>query len=965
MIDSARWERIKSLFQDVLERPREDRPAYLREACQGDRALQTEVESLLAVHDQVGSFAEYPANELLNALADSHLPASPDDVLRPGDRLGVFEIQRMLGAGGMGDVYQARDTRLDRMVAIKVLPSHLAANPERYRRFEREARAIASLDHPHIGALYDVGQDRDLRFLVMQYLDGETLAARLAKGQLPLEQLLRYAIEIAEALDHAHRRGVIHRDLKPGNIFLTKSGVKLIDFGLAAWRSVGAGGTNAEPRRRSSAPEGLTKAGVILGTLHYMAPEQLNGHEVDERTDLFAFGAVVYEMATGTRPFKGEASASVIAAILHSQPPSLLTVLPETPPPLAHLVDACLAKEPDARWQSAGDAAHELRWVANLDPSIGAKRVSTTMITTRTAAFVAAGGVLVGSLVGAALWSRAGPPTSAPVLHVTRSSVATPAAGPLIHQGFAVSPDGTHLAYVANGKLYLRALDEFEWKLVSATEGTTGAVFSPDSRWVAFFANGALKKVGIAGGAPQVICRASDPYGATWGADDIIVFTDMHNTGLSRVAASGGTPTSVTTLNPANREKSHRYPNFLPNGKAVLFNIISSDMTSFDDARIAVVSLDTGRQKILLDGGMNPRYSATGHLIYSRGASLFAAPFDVQRLEITGEATPVLEGVSASDLNGYAGFGFASDGLLAYVRGGLRGRDRRVMSVDRQGNAQVLVDARRDFLSVYISPNGQQLALTTTSATDRMWLYDLARRTLTPLTSAWDNRVSAWTPNGKRITFFSDRAGAYNLYWQTPDAGDAAERLTQSSYHQGDDGAWSPDGRFFVFHDQVDRGQSLSLLTFGSESSVRPLIATQFSALDPRFSPDGRWLAYDSDDSGREEVYVRSFPDLAARWQISTAGGIVPVWNPRGRELFYWDPANEAMTAVPIQTGSTFKAGTPRVLFKGHYLMWNYDVTPDGQRFIMIEPGPSEAPATEIALLQNWTEELKRRASIH
>jgi tRNA A-37 threonylcarbamoyl transferase component Bud32 len=965
VMNASRWDRVKQVFQEVLERPAHERAARLRELCGGDLGLLAEVESLLATHDKAGSFAEQPANELLHALeggAGNRSFSSVGRVVRPGDRLGVYEIESLVGAGGMGEVYKARDTRLDRTVAIKVLPAHLAADRDRYQRFEREARAVARLDHPHIGALYDVGQDDGLSFLVMQYLEGETLAARVAKGPLPLDQVLRYAVEIAEALDHAHRRGIVHRDLKPGNILLTKAGAKLLDFGLAKWRAAAAG-SGVEGSAATNAPDSLTEQGMLVGTLHYMAPEQLEGKDTDARTDLFAFGVVVYEIVTGRKAFDGGSSASVIAAILGTQPPSIATLRPLTPPALDHVIMTCLPKDPDARWQSAGDVARELKWIGESSPGASFGPPALPRSNSRRVALAGVVGVLVGSLAAAAaLWSWTRTRTPMPPLRATRSNVPTPAPGPLFRQHFAVSPDGTHLAYVADRKLYLRALDELEWKSIAGTEGARGVFFSRDGRWLGFWANGKLQRVGISGGAPQVICDVHDPFGATWGPDDTIVFTDSHITGLSLVAASGGTPQPVTKPDLAKHEKSHRYPYFLPDGKTVLFNIISADITSFDKAQIAVVSLETGQQKVLLDGGTNPTFAPTGHLIYSRGASLFAVPFDLGRLEITGQAAPVLDGVSASDADGFAAFGVTSDGLLAYVRGNLHGSDRSVVSVDRQGSAELLVDAHRNFLSVYISPSGQQLALTTTSATDQIWLYDLARRTLTPLTFAWDNRVSAWTPDGKRITFCSDRAGPYNLYWQTPEGGNPPERLTESPHSQGDDGTWSPDGKFFVFHDQEppNRGD-LSMLSVASGRSVRPLIATRFSESDPRFSPDGRWLAYDSDDSGREEVYVRSFPDLGSRWQISTAGGIVPVWEPHGRELFYWDPAHEQMMAVAIQREPTFKAGTPRVLFKGHYFLWNYDVTPDGRRFIMIRPGESEKPATEITLVQNWLEELKQR----
>jgi hypothetical protein len=964
-MNAANWDRVKELFQAALDRPPHERAAYLRERCGDDRALQAEVESLLATHEQAEGFAERPEIELLGALeADSRMSAA-GRALHCGDRLGAYEIHSLVGAGGMGEVYKARDTRLDRTVALKILPAHLAADHDRYHRFEREARAVASLDHPHIGALYDVGQDEGLHFLVMQYLEGETLAARLARGHLPLDQVLRYAIEIAGALDHAHRHGIVHRDLKPANIVLTKSGAKLLDFGLAKWRAESAAGIAHASSVRATVPDSFTAQGVLVGTLHYMAPEQLEGKEVDARTDLFAFGVVVYEMVTGKKAFDGDSSARVMAAILGTEPPALSTLRRATPPALDHLVQTCLAKDRDDRWQSARDLRNQLQWIAG---SAGGEYLQATpppRWNHRRVVLATLVGMLVGGVVAVSLlWHRVRVLTALPQVRVTRSTVPIPPAAYLPRMGLAISPDGAHLAYVAERRILLRTLDELDWKPIAGTDDALGLFFSPDGRWLGFFANGKLKKVGVGGGAPQVICETEAPFGATWGPNDSIVFTDGHRAGLSIVSASGGTPRVLTLPDRVKQEKSHRYPQFLPGGKAVLFNIVSADLTSFDDARIAVLSLDTGHWKALLDGGTNPAFAATGHLIFSRGASLFAVPFDVTRLQIGGQPAPVLEHVRSTAGSGSVAFTLSDNGLLAYVQGDRTGNDRTVVSVDRQGNAEALIDARREFLSAYLSPDGHQIAVTIAEANDQIWLYDLTRHTLTPLTFAWDNRVSAWTPDGKRITFSSDRAGPYNLYWQAPTGNGVAERLTESANGQGDDGDWSPDGRFFVFHDDLPATHpDLSTLDMESGRSVRPLIATRFTELDPKFSPDGRWLAYDSDDSGREEVYVRSFPDLGSRWQVSTDGGIVPVWDRQGKELFYWNPGTETMMAVAVQTRPAFKASAPRPLFHGHYAIWNYDITPDGRRFIMIRPGPSEAPLTQITLVQNWFEELKRRAA--
>jgi len=960
------WDRVKQVFQQALDRRPHERAAYVRDVCGDDQALREEVESLLATQLEAASFAERPALELLRALGPESRTSPPvGRVVRVGDRLGVYEIQALLGAGGMGEVYKARDTRLGRTVAIKVLPPHLADDRDRYERFEREARAVASLDHPHIGALYDVGQDDGRHFLVMQYLEGETLAARLAKGLLPLDQTVRYAIDIADALDHAHRRGIVHRDLKPGNIFLTKSGATLLDFGLAKWRAGPAHGVGGGLTAAATAHDSLTEEGMIVGTLHYMAPEQLEGKATDARTDVFGFGGVLYEMVTGRKAFDGNSSASVVAAILETQPPSISTMRPVTPPALDHVVKTCLAKEPDERWQSAGDVARELRWIAESGVQAATVLAPAASRWNRRAALITAVvGLLAGALLGAAVWSGTRARFTAPPLQVTRSTVST--ATPLF-EDLALSPDGTRLAYVGerDGKpqIYVRVLEEFDTKAISGTEFPCCPFFSPDGRWIGFsdrasgFGAATLMKVAVSGGAPQTICDCGGGWGATWGPDDKIIFTPNQRSGLMRVAAAGGTPEAVTTLDSKNHEKSHRFPQFLPGGKAVLFTITTPEMTSFDEARVAVVSLETGRQRVLFDGGTNPRFVSTGHLLYVRGASLVAVPFDPQHVEVTGQSVPVVDDIKVS-VDGAAAFDVARNGLLAYDRGSAREKDAHLVWVDRHGAIEPLMQTRRELDDVRLSPNGQQIAVHIQGPNDHVWVYDLARRNSSRLTVDWNNQFPRWTPDGRRIVFRSDRAGAYNLYWQPSDGSSPAERLTESSHEQLP-GTWSPDGKAFSFIEfAASNRREIWLLSVVPERQVRPLIQTPFNNFAPRISPDGRWLAYVSDQTGRNEVYVQPFPNLGAKWPISTDGGSAPVWEPHGRELFY--QSGDRVMAVAIQTHPSFVAATPHPLFAGSYEQGAYDVAPDG-RFIMIEPGQPGASPAQITLVQNWFEELKRR----
>jgi len=545
-------------------------------------------------------------------------------------------------------------------------------------------------------------------------------------------------------------------------------------------------------------------------------------------------------------------------------------------------------------------------------------------------------------------------------LQITRSIV--PTAASLIYH-VALSPDGSRLAYEGlrdgRARLFLRRLDEFDEKAIADDDDLCCPFFSPDGLWIGFFAAGKLKKVAASGGAPQTICNCGNAaWGASWGSDDTIIFTPNARGGLFRVAAAGGTPQVVTMLDSVKHEKSHRHPQFLPGAKAVLFTITTSDMTSLDEGRIAVVSLETGQRRVVVDGGTNPWFASTGHLLYVRGGSLVAVPFDLRRLEIAGLPAPVVDGVSVLEDGGFAVFGIAQSGLLAYVRGNAHERRDRVVWVDRQGKIEPVMDTRRPFGGLRLSPDGQQLALSIEGPNDQVWLYDLPRRTLSRLTFGWDNMSPTWTPDGKRIVFRSNRDGVHNLYWQPSDGSGPAERLTESPHEQAGK-SWSPDGKVFAFvEDDPTTKYDIWLLTVEPERRARPLIQTPFFELAPTISPDGRWLAYVSDETGRLEVYVQPFPNLGAKWQISTAGGEAPVWEPDGRELYYRN--GDRLMAVGIQTQPSFVAATPQPLFAGSYEQGAYDVAPDG-RFIMIERGQPEASPAQITLVQNWFEELKRR----
>jgi serine/threonine-protein kinase len=623
--------------------------------------------------------------------------------------LGPYEILAPIGAGGMGEVYKAKDTRLDRTVAIKVLPSHLADNPDLKQRFEREARAVSSLNHPHICTLYEFDTQDGTDFLVMEYIEGESLADRLKKGALPLDQALRHAIEIADALDKAHRQGVVHRDLKPGNIMLTKSGAKLLDFGLAKLKSSEPGQEGSVLSALPTEEKPLTEKGSILGTFQYMAPEQLEGKESDARTDIFAFGAVLYEMVTRKKAFEGKSQASLISAIMTANPPPISKLQSMSPRVLDHVIQRCLAKDPDRRWQTAADLMLELEWIGEGASPAGVSEPLTARPSRSRLAWGIVAGLMVGAIVtGITVWNVTRPGERAPLpLPMTRFAVDLPATDQLDTVGIALSEDGRDLVYIGtrNGvtQLYRRSLDQLEAVPIGGTEDAEYPFFSPDGKWVGFFADGKLKKVSLAGGPAVTLCDAGYRFGASWGRDDVIVFAHRESPGLMQVPASGGAPEYITT--PENEQSSHRWLDILPGGNAVLFTVFTGNLAN---ARIEVQSLETGERRLLLNGA-HPRYAPTGHIVFARVDSLWAVPFDADQLKVTGLPNPILDGVQVNS-GGLANFALAGNGSLVYVPGKTQANNRLVW-VDREGNVTPLTEKRGRYRYPRLSPDGQRLAV--------------------------------------------------------------------------------------------------------------------------------------------------------------------------------------------------------------------------------------------------------------
>ena len=882
--------------------------------------------------------------------------------LSNGTRLGPYEIVAPLGAGGMGEVYRAKDTRLGRDVAIKVLPEHLTGNPEVRARFEREARTISSLSHPHICTLHDVGRENDIEYLVMELVDGETLAVRIGRGPLTFHEILKLATQIVDALDRAHRAGIVHRDFKPGNVMVTKSGAKLMDFGLARTAAMaGTPGTSsvgvtiAQLSQSPTMHSPLTQQGSLLGTFMYMSPEQLEGREADARSDIWAFGCVLYEMATGRRAFNGKSQASLIGAIMSSEPPPISATSQVSSPALDALVRACLMKDPEERIQTAHDIKLQLAFIAQSGEHSGVTGPITLPKPRRTLEPIAWALAAIGIAAAVFFAIRGGGVGRAAEDRQIAFTIPFPRSLTPLFQP-RLSPDGKLLAFVAQDSLnrsmiWVRPMNALTANPLPGTENCRPPWWSPDSRFLAFVADGKLKKIAVAGGPSQVICDAPTGSDGTWSKDDVILFDGAGADPIYRVSAAGGVKSIAV---PGDSVKQVGWPAFLPDGKHYLFSMVGAT----GNAKTYVGTLGSTKFKELAIEGSRVEYSPDGYVLLSRDRTLVAQRFDVRALELRGEPFPIAENLPIGS-SGIANFSISDDGILVYRASSSSAN--RLVWLSRTGQELSEVAPAADYRSPALSPDGSKVAIRRADPESRnldIWVMDLARGTTTRFSfDPSDDGNPIWSPDGARIAWSGSRNGEEAIFIKAANGVGEEEKiagLTGGPVTLG----WSPDGSTIYYQAFTTSNLADVLaLDLNGDRKPRTVVGSRFLEGRARLSPDGHWFAYQSDESGRPEVYVVSYPIGTSRWQISSGGGIEPQWSRDGRELYYLGSDGRFMS-MPVPAGPGFNPGTPQALFRVQFEPGAsgrrnvYCPSPDGKKFLfLVAAGQNETPMTALV---NW-----------
>jgi Tol biopolymer transport system component len=883
------------------------------------------------------------------------------ETISPNTIIGQYTVVSKIGEGGMGEVYRARDTKLGRDVAIKVLPAAFSADAERLRRFEQEAQAAGALNHPNILVIFHIGTHEGAPYIVSELLEGETLRERMAGVALPQRKSIDYALQTAHGLAAAHEKGIIHRDLKPENLFVTKDGrVKILDFGLAKLIGVGDGTQSQTevPTRRID-----TDPGVVMGTVGYMSPEQLRGRPTDHRSDIFSFGAILYEMLSGKRAFRGESTADTMSAILREDPPDLSETNKNIAPALERVVNHCLEKNPEERFHSASDLAFAIEALSGSASMSGATTTGLSALPAsrrkrrELLAWTAAGLFLIAAIALAFIYFRRASADERPMRFViAMPEKATDVSVPVI------SPDGRTVAFLASfeGKrfIYARPLDSLTAQRLAGTDDATFPFWSPDSRYLAFFTENKLKKVEATGGSPQTICDVRSPGSGTWNREGVILF-GQENAPIQRVSASGGIATPALKFDESRKETGHYSPSFLPDGRHFLYE---SWITAAEDAAIFVASLDGTDRKLLLKNDSNATYAAPGFLLFARETTLMAQPFDAARLQLSGEPFPVAEQVTFTGQYSYSNFSISETGTMVFCSGSVS--NRQLVWFDRQGKSLGPVGPPGEYNDIVLSPDEKRVATQRiVSGNSDIWLLDLARGLPSRFTfDAATEDDPVWSPDGSTIVFSSTRNGRFDLYRKVSSGAGNEELLSKSEADkEGTD--WSADGRFVLF-DQAgsNGGTDIWILPLFGDGKPYSLLQTPFGEYQAHFAPDGKWFAYTSNESGRSEVYVQSFPPSGGKWQVSTGGGAQPHWRRDGKELFYIAPDRKLM-AVDVKFGSTFETSAPKALFQTQVVRYEapnrYVVIGDGQRFLVNSP-VEEVSQTPITVVLNWTSGLKK-----